>query len=252
MRYWRCFRRLYLVGILLGLVSIGSGQTEIMLSFEEFTGMSNSPGSFIPLTARLSDQYLAAHGLVFSSVSPYVAVVNIGVGHAADGRNALGGSTATGTLSYQPAHPIDGSFFQPGNRNTRFVTDFVSVTGDAFPSGGTMRLRAFDIQDRLIQEVTAIDAGRTEIRITTASPVIHKFSFLGTGNVAIDKVRFHAAVGAVQGDVNGDGCVDDTDLLAILFAFGTSGEDLPEDLNNDGIVDDADLLEVLFNFGSGC
>jgi WD40 repeat protein len=55
-----------------------------------------------------------------------------------------------------------------------------------------------------------------------------------------------------NGDVNGDGCVDDSDLLAVLFAFGRSGSGLPEDLNGDGIVDDADLLEVLFNFGSGC
>ena len=54
------------------------------------------------------------------------------------------------------------------------------------------------------------------------------------------------------GDVNGDGCVDDADLLAVLFAFGNTGSGLPEDLNGDGIVDDADLLEVLFNFGSGC
>ncbi len=56
------------------------------------------------------------------------------------------------------------------------------------------------------------------------------------------------------GDTNGDGCVDDTDLLAILFAFGTSGT-LPtrhEDINKDGIVDDADLLIVLFQFGEGC
>jgi hypothetical protein len=54
------------------------------------------------------------------------------------------------------------------------------------------------------------------------------------------------------GDVNGDGCVDDSDLLAVLFAFGDTGSNLPEDLNGDGTVDDADLLEVLFNFGSGC
>ncbi len=54
------------------------------------------------------------------------------------------------------------------------------------------------------------------------------------------------------GDVNGDGCVDDADLLAVLFAFGQSGSDLPEDVTGDGIVDDADLLLVLFNFGSGC
>ncbi|MGQ9657262.1 MAG: hypothetical protein ACUVV1_05100 [Fimbriimonadales bacterium] len=52
--------------------------------------------------------------------------------------------------------------------------------------------------------------------------------------------------------MNRDGCVDDTDLLAVLFAFGQSGTGLNEDLNGDGTVDDADLLVVLFNFGSGC
>ncbi|MFQ3611521.1 MAG: hypothetical protein SNJ72_08510 [Fimbriimonadales bacterium] len=54
----------------------------------------------------------------------------------------------------------------------------------------------------------------------------------------------------VDGDVNGDGCVDDADLLMVLFAFGGQGG--AEDVNGDGIVDDADLLIVLFNFGSGC
>jgi streptogramin lyase len=54
------------------------------------------------------------------------------------------------------------------------------------------------------------------------------------------------------GDVNGDQCVDDSDLLAILFAFGSEGENLPEDVNMDGIVNDADLLYALFNFGVGC
>lgn len=53
-----------------------------------------------------------------------------------------------------------------------------------------------------------------------------------------------------DGDVNGDGCVDDTDLLTVLFNFGNS--DGTGDVNNDGIVDDSDLLVVLFNFGIGC
>lgn len=57
--------------------------------------------------------------------------------------------------------------------------------------------------------------------------------------------------GTSGGDVNGDGCVDDADLLAVLFAFGETGP-RPEDLNCDGVVDDADLLTVLFNFGAGC
>jgi WD40 repeat protein len=55
----------------------------------------------------------------------------------------------------------------------------------------------------------------------------------------------------IRGDVNGNGCVDDADLWAVLLAFGQSDAGLP-DLNDDGIVDDADLLDVLFNFGSGC
>jgi hypothetical protein len=53
----------------------------------------------------------------------------------------------------------------------------------------------------------------------------------------------------LQGDVNDDGCVDDADLLRVLFAFGQSGASLPEDQNGDGTIDDADLLIVLFNFG---
>jgi hypothetical protein len=55
-----------------------------------------------------------------------------------------------------------------------------------------------------------------------------------------------------RGDVNGDGCVDDADLLMVLFTFGQTGSGLSEDVNGDGVVDDADLLIVLFNFGSGC
>ena len=57
-----------------------------------------------------------------------------------------------------------------------------------------------------------------------------------------------------EGDTNGDGCIDDSDLLNVLFAFGTPGTGISrhEDINHDGIVDDADLLVVLFNFGSGC
>jgi len=54
-----------------------------------------------------------------------------------------------------------------------------------------------------------------------------------------------------NGDVDGSGCVDDADLLQVLFAFGATGQD-PADSNCDSVVDDADLLQVLFNFGSGC
>ena len=58
---------------------------------------------------------------------------------------------------------------------------------------------------------------------------------------------------AHNGDVDNNGCVDDADLLAVLFAFGQTGSTLGrEDANCDGAVDGADLLIVLFNFGCGC
>jgi hypothetical protein len=56
-----------------------------------------------------------------------------------------------------------------------------------------------------------------------------------------------------NGDVDNNGCIDDADLLRVLFAFGNTGSDLGRvDVNCDQVVDDADLLRVLFNFGSGC
>jgi len=58
---------------------------------------------------------------------------------------------------------------------------------------------------------------------------------------------------AHNGDVDRSSCVDDADLLAVLFAFGQTGAGLGRvDVNCDGRVDDADLLIVLFAFGSGC
>jgi probable HAF family extracellular repeat protein len=56
-----------------------------------------------------------------------------------------------------------------------------------------------------------------------------------------------------NGDADNNGCIDDADLLAVLFAFGNTGSDLGRvDVNCDQTVDDADLLQVLFNFGNGC
>lgn len=62
---------------------------------------------------------------------------------------------------------------------------------------------------------------------------------------------FAPACIATNGDVDGNSCVDDADLLQVLFAFGATGLN-PADVNCDSVVDDADLLIVLFNFGSGC
>jgi hypothetical protein len=70
--------------------------------------------------------------------------------------------------------------------------------------------------------------------------------------ISLQGAHFVDENGTSGGDVNLDGCVDDADLLRVLFAFGNSGRGLPEDINCDQVVDDADLLQVLFSFGSGC
>lgn len=69
----------------------------------------------------------------------------------------------------------------------------------------------------------------------------------------IEAFLLDTACSGHNGDVDSNGCVDDADLLAVLFAFGQSGQNLGRvDINCDETVDDADLLLVLFNFGSGC
>ncbi|NUL82322.1 MAG: hypothetical protein HUU60_06315 [Armatimonadetes bacterium] len=75
--------------------------------------------------------------------------------------------------------------------------------------------------------------------------------YMMMGGIALPPlVKYKILAVRSEGDVSGDGCVDDKDLAMALEAFGTS--DPSADLNGDGIVDDLDLEEVLHNFGLGC
>lgn len=82
-----------------------------------------------------------------------------------------------------------------------------------------------------------------------AYPAPGAYSILLTGSYFVSPDG--CAGGGCEGDVNGDGMVDDADLLQVLFDFGCSGFCGPSDVNNDSTVDDTDLLIVLFNFGCG-
>ena len=86
----------------------------------------------------------------------------------------------------------------------------------------------------------------------TAAQFGSNYTTRGTLRYDLIEILGEEASSGPEGDVNGDGCVDDADLLAVLFAFGNTGSNLPEDVTRDGTVDDADLLVVLFNFGAGC
>jgi hypothetical protein len=84
----------------------------------------------------------------------------------------------------------------------------------------------------------------------TAAQSGSNYTTRGTLRYDLIEILGEEASGGPEGDVNGDGCVDDADLLIVLFNFGNAGGQ--GDVNRDGIVDDADLLIVLFNFGAGC
>jgi hypothetical protein len=108
-------------------------------------------------------------------------------------------------------------------------------------SGGSgfTRTLALDYRDATLPGSDTPDYCTLNLGINSGVPV----------TLEIDNIRIYRK--AIAGDVNCDGCVDDADLLTVLFEFGSTAI-TPADVNGDGVVDDADLLEVLFNFGNGC
>jgi serralysin len=155
-----------------------------------------------------------------------------------------------------------------GNRRLTITVTPIGATYQVGPDGGT----ATAINTQAIQnlQMELRDASGTTVLASATSNGVGQpeqianyvlppaggtfFARVFSGPGSTDNVqRYRITVQTVVrpvGDVDGNGCVDDADLLAILFNFG--GNDPRYDLNGDNIIDDADLLLVLFNFGSGC
>jgi len=159
------------------------------------------------------------------------------------GNDAIFEVELAGTDNSDPANPQYDRVVISGSNRTVQVNGtlrvkardgYTPVTGDTFDilvrSGSWNRTGAFHT---------------VEVDPDTLPCIAFEVQYLS------DRVRLIARL-TTDPDVNGDGCVDDADLLAVLFAFGQTGSNLAEDIICDGVVDDADLLSVLFAFGSGC
>lgn len=58
--------------------------------------------------------------------------------------------------------------------------------------------------------------------------------------------------GAIEGDLNGDGCVNQVDLAILLGDWGCTGGDCAGDADADGDTDLSDLALLLGNYNQGC
>jgi hypothetical protein len=160
------------------------------------------------------------------------------------GNNAVFEVELAGTDNSDPANPQYDRVVISGSNRTVQVNGTLRVKGRngfLLQTGDT-----FDILVRSGSSWNRTGAFHTvEVDPDTLPCIAFEVQYLS------DRVRLIARL-TTDPDVNGDGCVDDVDLLAVLFAFGQTGSNLAEDINCDEVVDDADLLSVLFAFGSGC
>jgi hypothetical protein len=154
----------------------------------------------------------------------------------------------------------------PFRRLTITVTP-IGATYQVGPQGGTttvidtraiqnLQLELRNSSGAVIASATANIVGQSEqianFVLPPAGGTFYARVFSGSGSTD-DVQRYRITVQTSTrptGDIDGNGCVDDADLLTVLFNFGSNNA--ATDLNGDGIVDDADLLLVLFNFGNGC
>ena len=186
-------RRVMLSVVLSGASLIGAGAQSgptTTVDFEAIPGIVPKANivSVVPLAARLSTQLQTSHGVTFSSVAGYVAVVSLGIGHATSGGNGIGGVNGQNILNYNS--PVVVTFNVPGSPLQPGVTDFVSIRGDRIPASGSATMRAFDPQGTLLASVTAADVS-AGLTLTIATPNIHSIHVTQTqSNIAYDDLRF--------------------------------------------------------------
>jgi hypothetical protein len=173
-----------------------------VLSFDDLTAVGSTAGTEVSEAARLSDRYLSAQGISFSSGGSYVSVVQLGSEATSSGENGIGGSTADGKVTYGRANPIVFTFFDPLNPTVKGVTKTFSLTTDKVGKpGNTMRLEAYDVNGNLIALDEEADTGGVVLSVPVDNPAIHRVVFLGSPDdndgVAVDDVTFGPVVPAL-------------------------------------------------------
>jgi hypothetical protein len=193
----RCSARCasWVAGAFLVVLAAPVSAQPILIDFEQVAGMTNSPGSTIPAASQLRDQYLASHGVRFSSGSLFAAVVVHGA-NTPSGTRIVGGSTAGGTLTYQSGNPVVAEFFDATGTVPLTVT-VVSVRGDLQPIPGTKTLEAYGLDGTLLGVDTQLDSSTLPLMVSALG--IHRVRmYSSSATVGFDDLRFDAPGCAAQ------------------------------------------------------
>lgn len=141
------------------------------------------------------------------------------------------GSKLAGDVPLGVPFNITGQMYRPNNGTV--------VTYKIYLDGGFRSMGVFAMSD---------PRGLNSIELFTFPDDL---STDPTASASFDDV---AVVKLPKSDTNGDGCVDDADITAIILDFGTPGshDSVFTDINQDGQVDDTDLTNVILDYGDGC
>jgi hypothetical protein len=167
-----------------------------IINFESVPGVTPVNGFLnftpVPANARLNTQLLSTYGVRFRSESPnpdYVALIQLGVGHAPSGSNGIGGIDTNNDIRYSV--PTIISFFDPTSPNLPAVTDFVSIRADLFDDDNPLTLQAFGVNGNLLATDSALDVGGPVLSVQV--PGIHSIRLIDVGSsVAWDDLTFAA------------------------------------------------------------
>jgi hypothetical protein len=204
------------------LLATAAAQTHL-INFQNpgLVAMANGPGQIVPAGAQLSTQFLNTLGVRFSSSGPFVAVVNHGAATPSV-PNVIGGTTATGTLSY--LQPITVQFFDPNAPTEPATTDWFRVRGDLSTlNTGTGTVRAFAVDGTQLGVQTLPDTPPGMVfTLAFATPGIHRVVITGTsGTVGWDDVEFLPVRRAASYVAFGAGCAGALGVPVLTNAAGS-------------------------------
>ncbi len=156
-----------------------------VVTFEEMPGgLTAMPNAavVVPAESRLTNQYLASHGVSFTSLAGFAALVNHGFGFpTASVPNIIGGTDVNGVLNY--TQPLTISFFEAANPSVKAVTDNFKIQGDWYPFGpgfGSIFATAYGPAGNVLGSTSDTD----DKPFGVAGPVL-QFNFPGIHSVVI-------------------------------------------------------------------